>query len=76
MNSKKAKLRELRDQHSKQETAGKAPTDEEESTDKTESYHSGSGTEESEEEPAKLITSTSKDVPAGRGRGRKRATLK
>ncbi|XP_022761120.1 DNA repair protein XRCC4 isoform X1 [Durio zibethinus] len=73
LNSKKAKLREFRDQLSKQETAGKAPVDEEESTDKTESYHSGSDAEESEEEPAKNLTSSSKDVPAGRGRRRKRA---
>ncbi|XVF38367.1 hypothetical protein REPUB_Repub20aG0095300 [Reevesia pubescens] len=75
LNSKKAKLREFRDQLSKQETAGKAPVDEEESTDKTESYHSESDAKESEEELAKNLTSTSKDVPAGRGR-RKRATRK
>ncbi|KAL1148514.1 hypothetical protein V6Z11_A10G131100 [Gossypium hirsutum] len=75
LNSKKAKLRELRDQLSKQEIAGKASVDEEESTDKTESYHSGSNAEESEEEADKKITSSSKDIPAGRGRGRKRATL-
>ncbi|TYJ14561.1 hypothetical protein E1A91_A10G126800v1 [Gossypium mustelinum] len=76
LNSKKAKLRELRDQLSKQEIAGKASVDEEESTDKTESYHSGSNAEESEEEADKKITSSSKDIPAGRGRGRKRATRK
>ncbi|XWS13786.1 hypothetical protein CRYUN_Cryun36dG0068000 [Craigia yunnanensis] len=76
LNSKKAKLREFRDQLSKQEIAGKASMDEEESTDKTESYHSGSGAEESEEESAKSLTSSSKDVPAGRGRGQKRATRK
>ncbi|KAL4290161.1 hypothetical protein GQ457_14G012890 [Hibiscus cannabinus] len=78
LNSKKAKLRELRDQLSKQEIAGKALVDEEESTDKTESYHTGSDAEESEEEAAKNITNTSKDIPAGRGRGRgrKRATRK
>ncbi|XWS08847.1 hypothetical protein CRYUN_Cryun40dG0035500 [Craigia yunnanensis] len=74
LNSKKAKLREFRDQLSNQETAGKAPMDEEESTDKTESYHSGSDAEESEEEPAKNLTSTSKGFPAGRGRSPKRAT--
>ncbi|MBA0780173.1 hypothetical protein Gotri_004312 [Gossypium trilobum] len=76
LNSKKAKLRELRDQLSKQEIAGKASVDEEESTDKTESYHSGSNAEESEEEAEKNITSSSKDIPAGRDRGRKRATRK
>ncbi|KAG8481051.1 hypothetical protein CXB51_025763 [Gossypium anomalum] len=53
LNSKKAKLRELRDQLSKQEIAGKASVDEEESTDKTESYHSGSNAEESEEKKLK-----------------------
>ncbi|KAE8731904.1 DNA repair protein XRCC4 [Hibiscus syriacus] len=73
LNSKKAKLREHRDQLSKQ---GKASVDEEESTDKTESYDSGSDGKESEEEAAKNITSTSKDIPAGRGRGQKRAKRK
>ncbi|XVF28676.1 hypothetical protein REPUB_Repub15cG0050800 [Reevesia pubescens] len=75
LNSKKAKLREFRDQLSKQETAGNALVYEEESTDKTESYHSGSDAEESEE-PTKNLTSTSKDAPPSRGRGRKRATRK
>ncbi|OMO54765.1 DNA repair protein XRCC4 [Corchorus capsularis] len=74
LNSKKAKLRELRDQLSKRETTGRAPMEEEEeSTDKTQSYHSGSDAEESEEEPAKNLTSTSRNAPAGRGRGRKTA---
>ncbi|XP_021291770.1 DNA repair protein XRCC4 [Herrania umbratica] len=78
LNSKKAKLRELRDQLSKQETTGKALMEEEDSTDKTESYRTGSDAEESEEEPEKNLTSTSKDVlaAAGRGRGRKRAMCK
>ncbi|XVE81765.1 hypothetical protein DITRI_Ditri15bG0092100 [Diplodiscus trichospermus] len=77
LNSKKAKLREFRDQLSKQRAAGKASTDEEESTDKTESYHSGSIAEGSEEEePENNLTSTSKDVPAGKGRSRKRPTRK
>ncbi|KAK6265695.1 hypothetical protein QUC31_016532 [Theobroma cacao] len=78
LNSKKAKLRELRDQLSKQETTGKALMEEEDSTDKTESYHTGSDAEGGEEEPEKNLTSTCKDVPAaaGRGRGRKRATRK
>ncbi|GLT78681.1 hypothetical protein SLA2020_502090 [Shorea laevis] len=73
LNSKKAKLRGLRDQLSKQETAGKLQLEEEDShsTDKTESY-SGSDDETSEEKPEKNVSSTSKDVPAATSRGRKR----
>ncbi|KAE8664547.1 DNA repair protein XRCC4 [Hibiscus syriacus] len=76
LNSKKAKLREHRDQLSKQEIEGKASVDEEECSEKTESYDSGSDGKESEEEAAKNMTSTSKDIRAGRGRGRKRSTRK
>ncbi|KAG8370344.1 hypothetical protein BUALT_Bualt14G0107200 [Buddleja alternifolia] len=68
LNSKKAKLRELRDRLSKQETANQLPEDEEEeSTDKTESFHEGS-----DEEEEKNSATSSKDVPASRPRGRKR----
>ncbi|KAF7150452.1 hypothetical protein RHSIM_Rhsim02G0033400 [Rhododendron simsii] len=51
LNSKKAKLRELRDRLSKQEKSGKLPEEEEdeESTDKTETFD-GSDDENSEEE--------------------------
>lgn len=77
LNSKKAKLRELRDQLSKQKTAGKMPIEEEEdshSTDKTESYQ---GSDDEIEEPETNDSSSSKDVPAaGRGRGRKRVARK
>ena len=75
LNSKKAKLRELRDRFSKQENTGKMPREEEESTDKTESFDGESDDGKSEEESAKnltILTSTSKDVPASAPRGRKR----
>ncbi|CAK9167956.1 unnamed protein product [Ilex paraguariensis] len=67
-NSKKAKLRELRDRLSKQESSGKLL--EEESTEKTEIY--GNDDEKSEDEPAKDLIGTSKNVLASRSRGRKR----
>ncbi|CAK9162634.1 unnamed protein product [Ilex paraguariensis] len=71
LNSKKTKLRELRDKLSKQESSRKLPEEEEEeSTDKTEIY--GSDDEKSEEEPAKNLIGTSKNVSASRPRGRKR----
>ncbi|KAG2728031.1 hypothetical protein I3760_01G186900 [Carya illinoinensis] len=72
LNSKKAKLRELRGQLSNEKAAGKLP--EEESSEKTESFDNGSDDEESEEEPAKDITGTSKLVVGSRSRGRKRTT--
>ncbi|PSS01400.1 DNA repair protein [Actinidia chinensis var. chinensis] len=76
LNSKKAKLRELRDRFSKQENTGKMPREEEgESTDKTESFDGESDDGKSEEESAKnltILTGTSKDVPASTRRGRKR----
>ncbi|KAF6173466.1 hypothetical protein GIB67_027161 [Kingdonia uniflora] len=73
LNSKKAKLRELRDQLSKQESTGKLPQEEGyESTDKTESYD-----DKSEEEPqnAKNLPGTSKNVPATKPYTRKRKTF-
>lgn len=78
MNSKKAKLRELRDQLQKQNATGKLPQ-REESTDKTESFDEGSEDENSEEEPSKNLTGTSKDIPTektSRPRGRKRILQK
>ncbi|KAM5551706.1 hypothetical protein ABKV19_026515 [Rosa sericea] len=74
LNSKKAKLRELRDKLSKQEAAGKLPQEEEESTDKTETYVSDD--ENSEVESLKDPPATSKDIPSSRSRGRKRALQK
>ncbi|KAF2313944.1 hypothetical protein GH714_020765 [Hevea brasiliensis] len=41
LNSKKRKLRELRDQLSEKETSGKLPVEEEESSDKTKSFDEG-----------------------------------
>ncbi|GAA0142465.1 DNA metabolism protein [Lithospermum erythrorhizon] len=69
LNSKKAKLRELRDKLSRQGTGKKIAEDEEEedqSSDKTVSY------DESDEELPKKHAGTSKDVPVSKGRGRKR----
>ena len=76
LNSKKSKLRELRDKLSKQAVMGNLQQEEEQSTDKTESFDEGSDDDKSEEEPAKAITSTSKGVPASRARGRKRISRK
>ncbi|KDP34824.1 hypothetical protein JCGZ_11186 [Jatropha curcas] len=69
LNSKKQKLRGLRDQLSKKESSGKLPKEEEESTDKTDSFDEGSDNEKSDEEPPKRVTGTSR-----RGRGRKKTT--
>ncbi|XP_050386569.1 DNA repair protein XRCC4-like isoform X1 [Argentina anserina] len=74
LNSKKAKLRELRDKLSKQEAAGKRPQEEEESTDKTETYVSDD--ENSDIESLKDPTAICKDIPSSRSRGRKRALEK
>ncbi|CAA7012854.1 unnamed protein product [Microthlaspi erraticum] len=64
LNAKKAKLRALRDK----EDSGRGVEEEQESTDKAESFESGgSDNEESEEEASKKATTSSK------GRGRKRA---
>ncbi|KAL4643418.1 DNA repair protein XRCC4-like [Castanea sativa] len=75
LNSKKAKLRDLRDQISNKKAAGKLPEEEEEgSTDKTESFDDGSDTDDetSEKEPAEKVSGTSKDILVGKPRGRKR----
>ncbi|XP_055832535.1 DNA repair protein XRCC4 [Solanum dulcamara] len=71
LNSKKKKLRELRDKLSKQ---GTAVEEDAQSTDRTETFDEGSEEEISGEEVEKedIGTSSSKDVPARRGRGRKR----
>ncbi|XP_004290387.1 PREDICTED: DNA repair protein XRCC4-like isoform 2 [Fragaria vesca subsp. vesca] len=74
LNSKKTKLRELRDKLSKQEAAGKLPEQEEESTDKTETYVSDD--ENSEVDSLKDPPPTSKDIPSSRSQGRKRAFQK
>ncbi|XP_050217986.1 DNA repair protein XRCC4 isoform X2 [Mercurialis annua] len=77
LNSKKRKLRELRDQLAKKESSGKSlQEEEEEGTDGTESFNEGSNDEKSEEEPPKKLTGTSKNVPSGRGRGRTRIARK
>lgn len=83
LNSKKKKLRELRDKLSKQGTAVEEPVEEDaQSTDRTETFDEGSGEEISGEEMEKedVGTSsskkddvgTSKEVPTRRGRGRGR----
>ncbi|OAY28052.1 DNA repair protein XRCC4 [Manihot esculenta] len=76
LNSKKRKLRELRDQLSEKETSGKLPVEEEESSDETKSFDEGSDDAKSEEKPPEEITGTSKDVKSSRGRGRKGITHK
>ncbi|RWR79698.1 DNA repair protein XRCC4 [Cinnamomum micranthum f. kanehirae] len=69
LNSKKAKLRELRDQLSKHGV--KSPQDEDdESTDRTE-IMGGSEDEISNEEPPKSLPSSSKSSPAAKGQKRK-----
>ncbi|XP_051127673.1 DNA repair protein XRCC4 isoform X2 [Andrographis paniculata] len=67
LNSKKAKLRELRDRLSKQTTSPPLSDKEEESTDKTESFD-----EASDDEAEKDIGGSSKDVPAIKVLSRKR----
>nr|XP_043627862.1 DNA repair protein XRCC4 [Erigeron canadensis] len=72
LNTKKAKLRELRDQLSNQETTAKPQEDEEESTDKTETFDGDTEDEDTEEDSATNVTSTSKDTFENKPRGRKR----
>lgn len=72
LNSKKAKLRELRDRLSKQEAKGKLPQEEEVSTDGTEPYHSETDDGGSSEEPSAV--ESSKDASPSTPRGRKRNT--
>ncbi|KAG4908340.1 hypothetical protein AAZX31_20G191900 [Glycine max] len=64
LNSKKSKLRVLRDKLSKQENSEKSP--EEEDTDKTESFDEENDFERSDEDPQKDITSSSKEVMANK----------
>lgn len=74
LNSKKSKLRDLRDQLSKSGNLGKSPREEKgESTDKTETYNSESDDAKSEEEETSVnCIGTSKDVTSSKHRGRKR----
>ncbi|KAL2507938.1 DNA repair protein XRCC4 [Forsythia ovata] len=72
LNSKKAKLRELRDRLSKQATANQLHEEDDESTDRTESFDEGTDEGNIDEEQGKNDTGTSKDVPASTPRGRKR----
>ncbi|XP_057981240.1 uncharacterized protein LOC131166681 [Malania oleifera] len=74
LNSKKAKLRELLDQFSKQKTMGKLPEDGEESTDKTKIFDVASDEEKHVEEDAKTSIGTSRDVPASRPCSQKRSS--
>ncbi|MED6195720.1 DNA repair protein xrcc4 [Stylosanthes scabra] len=61
LNSKKSKLRDLRDKLSKQATARRSPQVEED-TDKTESFDEESFTDDSDEDPQKDVTVSSKGV--------------
>lgn len=73
LNSKKAKLRELRDRLSKQGASGKLEEEDEEvSTDKTESFDERSDDEKGEDELSKDLPSSSKNILASRPHGRKR----
>ncbi|KAK1379893.1 hypothetical protein POM88_026637 [Heracleum sosnowskyi] len=70
LNSKKAKLRDLRNRLSKQGASGKLEEEEEDvSTDKTESFDERSDDEKSEEELSKDLPSSSKNISASRPRG-------
>ncbi|KAH7573298.1 hypothetical protein ACOSP7_006881 [Xanthoceras sorbifolium] len=76
LNSKKAKLRDLQEQLSNKKSAGNLPEEEEESTDKTQSFDEGSDDEKSDKEPLKDFATTSKGAPASSARGQKRITRK
>ncbi|CAJ2628089.1 unnamed protein product [Trifolium pratense] len=73
LNSKKAKIRELQDQLSKQDNANKSH--EEEDTEKTESFDEESDYDKSDEDPEKCITSSSKDVGANKPSRSRRTRL-
>lgn len=71
LNSKKAKLRELRDRLSNQETGAKLEEDEGESTDKTETFDGDSDNEDEAMEDADSamnVMTTSENMPRGRKR--------
>ncbi|XP_058079208.1 DNA repair protein XRCC4 [Magnolia sinica] len=75
LNSKKAKLRELRDQLSKLKTGGKLPQEEDESTDRTEMYDEESDDAESKEQTVKKdLPSASKNTTTMMSKGQKRKT--
>lgn len=75
LNSKKAKLRKLRSQLSRQESVGKLQQElEEESTDKTESFHDRSEEEGSEEESSETHNGTLKEALTSKAGSRKRTT--
>ncbi|XP_015940735.1 DNA repair protein XRCC4 [Arachis duranensis] len=73
LNSKKSKLRDLRDQLSKQDTAKRSPQVEED-TDKTESFDEESF-DNSDEDPQQDVTASSKDVSKNKPSRRKRTRL-
>lgn len=73
LNSKKAKLRELRGRLSKQKSTEVPEEEEEESSDRTESFDEEERDGgKSEEESKKKLTGTSEYVLPSRSRGRKR----
>ncbi|KAK0606767.1 hypothetical protein LWI29_004078 [Acer saccharum] len=76
LNSKKAKLRELREQLSNKKSVGNLPEEEEESTDKTDSFDEGSDDEKCDKEAVKDVACSSKGALASDARGRKRITHK
>nr|GLL43610.1 DNA repair protein XRCC4 [Ipomoea trifida] len=74
LNSKKAKLRELRDRLPNKAPCKQAPQEEEEegSTDKTETFDEESNEEKSGDEMDMDAIGTSKDTPTKKGHGRNR----
>ncbi|XP_039146351.1 DNA repair protein XRCC4-like [Dioscorea cayenensis subsp. rotundata] len=81
LNSKKAKLRALRDKISKLEGSMKAPAEDNESTDKTESFDEESSDDQIKEEPAEksyddVLIISKKNVATSTQNVRKRKTRK
>lgn len=77
LNSKKAKLRELRDRHSSQKVTGKLPKEEDDSSEDTVPYRSGSESSDSmqhSDEKSDDFGETSKDTSPSKPRARKRNT--
>ncbi|KAG9458722.1 hypothetical protein H6P81_003230 [Aristolochia fimbriata] len=72
LNSKKAKLRELRDRLEKHETATGMAPEEDDSTDETETCHEGSDGGDSEEEQSENFAGTSSSVFTSNLKGQKR----
>lgn len=75
LNTKKAKLRDLRDQLAKQDAAGKFAQEDEESAEKTETFDEETSDDAKSKEET-VDAGISKAVPRSSARGRKRITRK